>query len=511
MAPAARAADPRDDRTVFRPGAPRPPVRPAASEPPLPVERGAPPAAGARNDATVFRPLSAARAAAPAPAIPAERTDRTVFRPNPGGRRPVAPDAADARAPAAPQPRHPAVQETELDVPNDNPIMRAGGPLLLLFGRLRTLLLRAPPSSLVAQIAEAVQKFEAEVSAAGVPLQDVNVAKYILCATADDVLANLPGEDRNPATQSSLLTRFFGQSNGSQRFLEEIERAKADPAAHYAILELQHACLALGFRGARQGLPASAASMHDVQHALYAAMRRARPAPQKALSPRWQGQSLAAHTVRLQVPFWALAGVVALGIFAFYVTLRTLIGLHAETASQAMMNLTPTSPVAIDRRAPVPPPVAPPESKTQVSQLDHIRQILGPNVADGTLDIEATANQIVIRITDRVLFQPGKAVVLQAARPVIKQVAAALDGEKGSVKVVGHSDNRPVSNARFASNFDLSLERAQVVATALEKSLSHPERVEVEGKGADAPIATNDTLEGRNKNRRVEIVVARTE
>ncbi|VTZ23686.1 hypothetical protein MPC1_14820001 [Methylocella tundrae] len=55
----------------------------------------------------------------------------------------------------------------------------------------------------------------------------------------------------------------------------------------------------------------------------------------------------------------------------------------------------------------------------------------------------------------------------------------------------------------------MSLERAKVVGALLKQSLSHPERVETEGKGADAPIASNDTPEGRAKNRRVEIVVPR--
>jgi len=193
------------------------------------------------------------------PSGPFGRGDRTVIRPNPGARRPVAPAApASPQAPsAAPQVSYPGAAPTgsteewistpaapkpveqvqrgpdlrldELAAPNENPIMRAAGPLLLLLGRLRVALLRAPFASLMEQVADAVVFFEKEIRSAGIPEQQANTAKYILCATADDIVQNIPTEDRHVWTQYSMLSRFFGERIGGVRFFEILNYAKLDP------------------------------------------------------------------------------------------------------------------------------------------------------------------------------------------------------------------------------------------------------------------------------------------
>jgi type VI secretion system protein ImpK len=321
------------------------------------------------------------------------------------------------------------------------------------------------------------------------------------------VLANLPGDGRAAAGQPGLMTRFFGEKNGGRRFFDELDRVEKDPRAHLFLLELFQACLALAYQGAAAGSGAVSAARSE----LHGILQKTSPAPPAALSPRWQGQPLASHAVRLHVPLWTIAGLVGLALFASYIGFRLSLGNRAEAAAEAMGALNPLTPVTIGRKVEVEPPPAPPPTPAQASQLDHIRNVLAPNISTGTLGVDATANQIVIRIVDRDLFQPGKSAILDDVKPLMMYVAMALDDEKGAVKVVGHSDNTPISNARFASNFELSLERANVVGGILKQSLSHPDRVETEGKGADAPIASNDTPEGRAKNRRVEIIVTRSD
>jgi type VI secretion system protein ImpK len=475
------------------------------------------------DDRTVFRPMPAPRQppglaptpapgdAQPQPAPPSMAEEGTIFRPNPGGRRPASVLADPARKPPPPAPRQAAVQGLDLSAPNANPIMQAAGPLLLLLGRLRTSLLRAPGPGLTPQIAAAIEKCERDMRAVGVAPEDVDTAKYVLCATADEVLANLPDEDRNPALQSGLMTRFFGENNQGSRFFDELDRVKQDAPARHQLLELFQACLALGFQGGRQTLPGGAATLQDLRHNLSEVLQKSAPAPERQLSPRWEGQPLASHAVSLRVPLWTAAGLAALIVFTNFVGLRLSLGRRAEAAAETLTSLNPQTPVSIARKVAVAPPPAPPPTQAQASQLDHIRKVLEPNIDAGALSVDSSANQIVIHITDRALFQPGRATVLDDVRPLMMFIALALDDEKGAVKVVGHSDNTPISNARFASNFELSLERAKVVGALLKQSLSRPERVEVEGKGADVPIASNDTPEGRNKNRRVEIVVPRSD
>ncbi|MEN3377937.1 MAG: type secretion system protein ImpK, partial [Hyphomicrobiales bacterium] len=271
------------------------------------------------------------------PSGPLGRGDRTIIRPNPGARRPVAPASPPAPAvtpqvsypgatptgsteewistPTAPKPveqvqRGPDLRLDELAAPNENPIMRAAGPLLLLLGRLRVALLRAPFASLMEQVADAVVFFEKEIRSAGIPEQQANTAKYILCATADDIVQNIPTEDRHVWTQYSMLSRFFGERIGGVRFFEELEKALRDPLVNYPLLELQHTCLALGFQGVHRSAPNGPASLQQIQRNLYETLRRIRPKVIHDLSPRWQGQSLASRASRLRVPLWAVASIV---------------------------------------------------------------------------------------------------------------------------------------------------------------------------------------------------------
>jgi type VI secretion system protein ImpK len=438
--------------------------------------------------------------------------DHTVFRPNPAGRRP--PPRQPAPAPGtAPPPRRASIQSADLAAPDANPITRAASPLLLLLGRLRAALLRAPGQGLVAQIASGIERSEREMIAAGVAPGEANGAKLALCASADHVLANLPsagraGAERPGGAYPGLMTRFFGERRG-RRFFDELDRLEKDPRTHFALLELFYACLALAYQGGRQSAAADAAAAAMTSE-LHQILQKWGPAEPQALSPHWRGQPLPGRAARLRVPFWAVAGFVGLMLFGGFVGLRISLSHRAEAAAQSLAVLNPATPVSIARKVEAPPPPAPPPTPEQVSQLDHIRTVLAPNIAAGTLSVEPSADKIVIRIVEQDLFKPGKTAILETVKPLMSFIALALDDE-AAVKVVGHSDNTPIANARFASNFELSLERAKVVGALLKQVLSHPERVITEGKGADAPIASNDTAEGRARNRRVEIVIPRSD
>ncbi len=103
--------------------------------------------------------------------------------------------------------------------------------------------------------------------------------------------------------------------------------------------------------------------------------------------------------------------------------------------------------------------------------------------------------------------------MLDQFKPIAGRVAGTLDKEEGFIKVVGHTDNTPISrsNVRFPDNYHLSIERAKSVAALFKPFLAKPDRLQTDGKGETAPIADNKTPEGRAKNRRVEILIPRTD
>jgi type VI secretion system protein ImpK len=489
------------------------------------------------------------------PFDPFGRGDRTIIRPNPAGRRPAAPASAPPSAPPAapsppgyaqppgyapppapgyapppapghappvpgddwvssppppPPPPPPAagralVLKRDIPIaPHENPIMRAAGPLLLLLGRLRVALTRASFGHLMEQVAAAIEDFEKDIRVAGVDEKQARVAKYVVAATADDIVQNLPGEDRHLWTQYSMLSRFFGERIGGVRFFEELDRAKVDPTHNYGLLELQHACLAIGFQGVHRTSSGGAAALQQIQRSLYETLRRVRKSNHE-LSPRWQGQSLAAETARARVPVWAVASVAGVVLLGVYLLLRTLLGGGSEAAAQALLSVHPSSDITIQRRVFAPPP-PPPPPPPPTSQAKRIQDAIG----DRTVAVVETPNLIIVRIANLPLFAPGDATVQQQYKGLIARITAALEKEPGTIKVVGHTDSAPIKNVRFPSNFHLSVERAKAVAALMKTGLTKPDRVEVEGKGADVPVATNETPEGRLKNRRVEISIQRS-
>jgi type VI secretion system protein ImpK len=384
--------------------------------------------------------------------------------------------------------------------------MRAAGPLLQLLGRLRVALLRASFASLMEQVAEAIKFFEKDIRSAGISEQQANSAKYILCATADDIVQHIPTEERHVWTQYSMLSRFFGERIGGVRFFEVLNHAKLDPLINYPLLELQHACLALGFQGVYGTQAGGLATLQQIQRDLYETLRRVRPKVASDLSPHWRGQALGANLKRVSVPTWVVGAIAGVLLFVLFVTLRTLLTGNGEAVAAAIATLHPDDKITIKRRVFVPPPPPPPPPPPD-TQLGRLRKEL--NIGDCSV-VDQTANLIVIRLCDQVTFDPGQATVKDQFKPLAAKIAALLDKEEGTIRVVGHTDSSPIHTVRFPSNWQLSVERAKAVADLIKRGLANPDRVEVDGKGPDVPIATNATAEGRAKNRRVEVMIKRS-
>jgi type VI secretion system protein ImpK len=486
--------------------------------------------------------------------------DRTVIRPNPGGRRPVAPtpppnqpppaytpvrppDYVGQPQPVPPQatpyqpPSSPVVQNTDewiatpaveapqrpvapapdvriddLVTANENPILRSAGPLLLMLGRLRVALARASFASLMEQVAEAIKFFDKDIRSAGISEVHANSAKYLICATADDIVQNIPTEDRHVWTQYSMLSRFFGERVGGVRFFDELTRLKQDPLLNYDVLELQHTCLALGFQGVHRTSAGGVSTLQQIQRDLYETLRRVRPKAFRELSPHWRGQDIASRHSRVIMPWWGVAGIVGILLFGLYFLFLYLLNGGVDAAASKMASLHDLGKIGIERKVVV-PPLPPPPPDPGPTQLQRIRAALAPEIAGGQASADQTANRIIIRVGNIILFDSGSATVLQAFKPVAARVAAALDKEPGFIQVVGHTDNTPIgaTNVRFPSNYALSIERAKNVAALLSLGLAKPSRLQTDGKGETAPIADNKTPEGRARNRRVEILIPREE
>ncbi len=109
-------------------------------------------------------------------------------------------------------------------------------------------------------------------------------------------------------------------------------------------------------------------------------------------------------------------------------------------------------------------------------------------------------------------FLPGTVEVAPDFIPVLEKIGAVIDNTSGQVSISGHTDNQPISTGRFRSNWELSSSRAVTVAhLLLDSSEIDDHRVEVTGHADTRPRDTNDTPEGRARNRRVEMLIRRAD
>lgn len=146
------------------------------------------------------------------------------------------------------------------------------------------------------------------------------------------------------------------------------------------------------------------------------------------------------------------------------------------------------------------------EAEDLVAKLD---EALGVHLDEDDYAVELDQRGVVVRLADQTLFASGRAELSEEAQDIVRVVADVLaDTVDNQVEVEGHTDNRPVGNTEFPSNWELSTARAtNVLRAMLTLEDLDPARLAAVGRADTVPRADNDSPEGRAKNRRTEIVV----
>jgi type VI secretion system protein ImpK len=438
-----------------------------------------------------------------------EDGDRTVVRPVPGGRRPAAPDAGDATQ-VAPRPvRRVPVRATEpvdLQAGPGAPLLAAAAPLLQLLARLRNTLTPPDAGDLRDRSAQAMRLFEQRAQADGVPEDQLRPAHYALCASLDDVVLNTPWGSAGGWASHSLVSSFHNEVSGGERFFSLLSRVLQNPAKQLPVLELMYLCLSLGFMGRYRLSPRGPAEVDTLREEVYAAIATVRPRVNADLSPVWQGVTAPYRPLRMRAPLWVVgtAGLAVVGgLFIWF-----SIGLNA--ASDAVFDraaqLPPVQMPAITRSAPVQPVQMP---QAEPGALERLRAFLKPEIDAGLVTVLGTEGTPVIRTRQTGMFGSGSASVADKSEPLLTRIGAALKAEPGTVQAIGYTDDQPIRTVRFPSNFQLSAARAAAAGAIIARSLGDPTRLQTEGRASADPIAPNTTPEGRDANRRIEIVLHR--
>ncbi len=156
------------------------------------------------------------------------------------------------------------------------------------------------------------------------------------------------------------------------------------------------------------------------------------------------------------------------------------------------------------------------ESKDQLV-LVKLKEEIDKQLEKSEIEINVTSQIVdeglLIRFPDNALFDSGEANLKPSARKALTIIGELLLDENFSskaIRVEGHTDNVPMHTTEFPSNWELSTTRAtNVIRHFLDKVGINPRRLSASGYGEYYPIASNDTLEGRSKNRRVDILILR--
>ncbi|GIK33507.1 MAG: flagellar motor protein MotB [Gammaproteobacteria bacterium] len=138
---------------------------------------------------------------------------------------------------------------------------------------------------------------------------------------------------------------------------------------------------------------------------------------------------------------------------------------------------------------------------------DEVEKAMAALIGEDLVTVTRKPLWVEVEIKTDILFPSGSASIQPEAVPILDSIAAILKPLASPIRVEGHTDNRPIRTLQFPSNWELSGARASCIVRLFEERGIAPERMSVAGQGEYQPVADNATAEGRNRNRRVTLVI----
>lgn len=464
-------------------------------------------------------------------------TDKTVIRPNPAGRRPAAPtpmpppsasgnsgtqaerqEASQNVSGRSPQPQAPSTQPSGPSpaIPLNqayagmNPLNAAASPLFALAARIRNRAQHSNPADLRESVIAEVRAFGNRALEAGIAAETVRLARYAICATIDDVVLNTPWGGQSIWTQQSIVGTFHKETYGGDRFFDLLTRLEKAPSQNLVLLEFFYVCLSLGFEGRLRVADRGNEKHLSIRDGLARLIRTHRGSADPSLSPHWRGQHSPHRLLSVWTPLFITSGAALAAICLTFFIFSFLLRGDTQALGAQIAALDFNGPIELDRPAPPPPPPPPPPPESEeVKTIENVSAFLQPEIDEGLVTVTGEGNSLTINIAGKGMFASASDQLDPRFQEIMDRVAKALGDEEGRISVVGHSDNIPIRTARFPSNLELSLARAKSVMQRISTSLEDKGRISAEGRADRNPVASNDTADGRAKNRRIEIILVK--
>jgi len=373
-----------------------------------------------------------------------------------------------------------------------NPLGVAANRLLNLIPQIRAMATNQDPRALQQLLLEYIREFEQRAGAGGVPMETIIGARYCICTVLDEAAAQTPWGGEGVWPKHSLLVALHNETWGGEKFFQLLARLIQTPHQHIDLIELLYYCIMLGFEGRYRVIENGRAQLETLKARLLQLIESTRGDRSSQLALHWHGVQRLASPPWTMVPLWVAAACTLLLAFLIYLWFSYRLSSRSDDLFAAINDIRF-------------PRVA--AATTAAASKPRLRQFLEPEIRENLVSVRDDADRSTVTLHGDGLFDPATAVIKPRYVPVLRRVAAALDEVDGKVIVNGYTDNKPIRTARFPSNWNLSQERARVVAQMLGDSLRDRGRLHAEGRADSDPVAPNNTTEGRALNRRVEIVL----
>ncbi|MBS0899406.1 type VI secretion system protein TssL [Pantoea sp. SGAir0184] len=383
---------------------------------------------------------------------------------------------------------------TQQDVSHQNVLVAAANPLINAIPQIRHSVSHDDPARLRQQLIDQIRRFELSCQQSGLSYEVIVGARYCLCTALDEAAALTPWGSRGVWTSNGLLVTFHNETWGGEKFFQLLAKLSQNPRQHILLLELIYFCLLLGFEGRYRVLDNGRSQLETIKQRLLQMIKSVRGSYPAALSPHPTDQPVLRKLWRPMIPLWACAAVAGFAACLFYIVLNWRLG---DYTSPVLASIYQTALPEVQISNPAPPPPA----------TLNLKAFLKPEIDAGLVAVRDEADQSVVTLKGDGLFASASTEVRGRYDAVIQRIAAAMNNVSGKILVIGYSDNVPIRSARFASNYELSLARAQSVQTLLQQQLAQPSRVKAEGRGESHPLVPNTSAENRARNRRVEITL----
>ncbi|EOI3578883.1 DotU family type VI secretion system protein [Cronobacter turicensis] len=377
---------------------------------------------------------------------------------------------------------------------SNNPLVAAANPLLNAIPQIRHSVSHEDQAGLRQRLIDEIRRFEVRCQQAALPYEVIVGARYCLCTALDEAAALTPWGSRGVWSGSGLLVTFHNETWGGEKFFQLLARLSQNPREHIFLLEMINYCLLLGFEGRYRVMDNGRTQLETIKQRLWQMIRSVRGSYPPPLSPHPEDQPVLRKLWRPVVPLWACVALAGFLACLFFIILNWRLGDNTSPVL-AKIYQTPLPEVTVQQPA------------REVAPVLNLRGFLRPEIEAGLVAVRDEADRSVVILKGDGLFASASTVVRDRYDPVIDRVAQAMNNVSGKILVVGYSDNVPIRSARFASNYELSLSRAESVQKMLQAHLADPSRVRAQGRGEMDPIAPNNTPENRARNRRVEITL----